>query len=253
MTLPILKLPVIQFENGQPKRVAAAIIRETALEIRLNERFLVEIACAGLHLEELALGYLQSEGFVDSMDEILRIEVEESPYLVAIATTRETPAAPLSPAIMSSGARKKTKILPGEPLHSSLVVGAAQILNLMEQLLAATEIHEITRGTHCSALAVPERLVCTREDIGRHNTIDMLAGYSLKNNLERGAYLLLTTGRISSEIVGKAWIQGIPVIISHSAPTSGAIDLARKAGITLIGYVRNSRMSIYVNEQRVQF
>ncbi len=253
MTDPIVELPVIQFDQGRAKQISAPIIREQTLELWVNGSLLVEIACAGIHLEELALGFLKSEGLVDSMKDVVYLERKDDPPGVFVTTTNPDRDRKSATAIMSSGARNHKKTLPPEPVESAFVIAAQQALSLMEQLLAATEIHEITRGTHCSALADAERLLCLREDIGRHNTIDMLAGYALMHEMKRGFHALLTTGRISSEITGKAWIQGIPVVISHSAPTSGAIDLARRAGITLIGYVRNGRMGVYTNEKRVLF
>ena len=119
-------------------------------------------------------------------------------------------------------------------------------------LLRSGRLHEETWGTHCSALAAAGRLIAVREDIGRHNTLDMLGGFALLQGMDLSDKAVLTTGRISAEIVAKVRRMGAPVIISHSAPTSRAIELARAQGMTLIGYVRNGRMKIYSGENRVQ-
>ncbi len=253
MTLPILELPVMQYEGECPERKVVPIIKEMTLEIWLNDRLLVEIACAGMHLEELALGYLKSENVIVAMENISGIEIDDTIPRVRVITKGKETSERGARKIMSSGARGKAGTLPAKPVDSSLSIKAQRVLGLMEELLAATAIHEITKGTHCSAIADGERILCLREDIGRHNTIDMLTGYALKNGMDGGSYAVLTTGRISREITEKAWIQGIPVIISHSAPTSGAVELALTAGITLIGYVRNGRMNVYTNYTRVEF
>ena len=136
-------------------------------------------------------------------------------------------------------------------LQDNFVIRAGQALKLMDDLLENSTLHNETHGTHCSALASCENIIALREDIGRHNTIDMLGGYALFKQIDLSATAILTTGRISSEIVFKVWNLGIPVIISHSAPTTKAVDLLRLANITLIGYVRSGRINIYSHERRV--
>jgi FdhD protein len=133
-----------------------------------------------------------------------------------------------------------------------LNIKAKVALGLMEELLEKSLLHNETHGTHCSALAHQGKIIALREDIGRHNTIDMLGGFVLLQKINLSDAFILTTGRISSEIVYKVWNLGIPAIISHSAPTTKAIELLQKANITLIGYVRGGRMNIYSQERRVK-
>ncbi|HAR97631.1 MAG TPA: sulfurtransferase FdhD, partial [Syntrophus sp. (in: bacteria)] len=118
-------------------------------------------------------------------------------------------------------------------------------------LLNGSAIHNLTHGTHCSALATPEGILVLREDIGRHNTLDMLGGYMFLNDIPGRGRILLTTGRVSAEIVQKVWRLGVPILISHSAPTSRALELLAEAGITLIGFVRGGRMNLYTEGKRV--
>ncbi|MCK9230702.1 MAG: formate dehydrogenase accessory sulfurtransferase FdhD [Syntrophales bacterium] len=251
MKPPFVELPLVHCRNGRGHRVTRPVVRETFLELRLNDEPLVEIACAGIHVEELALGYLKSEGLIDGIDDVAGITVEESPPRVSLTTTdtREAPSPTVS--IMSSGAGKRTEHVAAFHTDSGPALSPVQICSLMDRLLEATTIHTITRGTHCSGLAMKGELLCTREDIGRHNTVDMIVGYTLKERIHCGQAALLTTGRISAEIVGKALSQGFPVIISHSVPTSGAVDSARRSGMTLVGYVRNSEFRVYTHESRV--
>lgn len=251
MKPPLVEIPLVHYHGGRDHRVTRPVIREVLLELRLNDQPLVEIACAGIHLQELALGYLKSEGLIDSIDDVAGLTVEESHPRVSITTAGRSPASSPVTTLMSSGARRRAGPAAGVLPDSDLTVSAGQILSLMEGLLKATAIHEITRGTHCSGLAAKGELLCTREDIGRHNTVDMIVGYALKERIDCGQAALLTTGRISAEIVGKALLQGFPMIISHSAPTSAATDGARRAGMTLVGYVRNGEFRVYTHESRV--
>ena len=136
-------------------------------------------------------------------------------------------------------------------MESPVIISVKYVLELMRDLLAQSSLHRLTHGTHCSALADRSGIITAREDIGRHNTIDMLGGYALLEKIDCSDKMILTTGRVSSEIVNKVWKLGAPVIISHSAATSRAINLAKDAGITTIGYVRNARMKVYSGEERV--
>ena len=129
---------------------------------------------------------------------------------------------------------------------------AQAILRLMDALLAATVIHERTRGTHCSALAGLQGILAAREDIGRHNTIDMLCGWALTEGVDLADKILLTTGRVSSEIVSKAWRMGVPVIVSHSAATSRAVMLAESLGIVVVGYVRGGSFTVYAGSEAIK-
>ena len=245
------------------------IIREITLEIFVNGGKIISLACTGHHLDELAIGFLRSERIITDRKAIGKIEVDAARKQVFIETVTPVPLSSeggyFSKAIAASGARSSAPAQDGgrrgpslvrgdrKRLSGSLTVSAGTALALMEELLDSALLHEATRGTHCSGLADTKILLCCREDIGRHNTIDMLGGYALLADLNCRDKIILTTGRISTEIVQKVWNLGIPVIISHSAPTSGAIALLLKAGITLIGYVRGGKMNVYAHRDRVIF
>ncbi len=230
------------------------VIREVPLEVVLDGTRLATIACSGLHVEELAVGFLRAEGLLADRDEVARVTVRDGAPVVCV--DRRRPGDPaLSPAdrtLGSSGARGLGRASFPAPLHDcDLEVAPGQVLALMEALLNDAAIHNLTHGTHAAALAVPEGLLVVREDIGRHNTLDMLGGHMLLGAIPGRDRILLTTGRVSAEIVQKVWRLGVPVLISHSAPTSRALELLEEAGITLIGYVRKGRMNLYTEGRRV--
>ncbi len=253
MSSPVIEFSVLHYRNGKILLMGDPVIQETTLVISLNGDRLVEIACAGIHVKELALGFLQSEGLISNVKDVEDIIISESPLEIDVVTAIKENLKGGTPAIMSSGARRRRDRGVSSPLEAEPRISAQDALSLMNTLLESSVLHETTRGTHCSGLAVNGEMKVVREDIGRHNTVDMLAGYSLLNELETGDQAVVTTGRISSEIVGKVWRHGAPLIISHSAPTSKAIEMAGFAGITLIGYVRKNWMRIYTHERRVIF
>lgn len=251
----VIKMIDISFADSSAISPASVkIIQEVSLEIFLNGKPLANIACAGNYLDELASGFLKSERIVNSRDQILKIEADNNSHRVnVILKENKKYSAANTISIASSGARGQAHVNSLLPLTvpDSFQIKSGVALKLMEDLLDGTQIHKETHGTHCSALAREAKIFVSREDIGRHNTIDMLAGHCLLQKINIDNAILLTTGRISSEIVYKAWNMGIPAIISHSAPTLRAVELLRKANITSIGYVRGEKMNIYSQERRV--
>jgi FdhD protein len=250
------KLNIFSSDGKTIVPTATRIIRETALTVNINGQTAVIIACTGKHPKELAAGYLRSEGIIAAREDIAKITVNNKNNRVDIVLKNKSETSPtFIKNIASSGARGRIITSASfRPLlvPDDFVISAELALQLMENLLDKSILHNETHGTHCSALADTEDIIALREDIGRHNTIDMLGGYALLNKIDLSAGIILTTGRISAEIVYKVWNLGVPVIISHSAPTTKAAELVRLANITLIGYVRGGRMSIYSHERRVK-
>jgi len=213
----------------------------------------VTIACAGIHLKELATGFLKSEGIIETLKDIEKIYLSDEDYKVDVFSKKRDILSH-EKYILSSGARESRPDAAREIITSDINIPAERALNLMADHLDSTKIHRVTHGTHCSSLAdATGRIIVSREDIGRHNTIDMLGGYSLFHEIDCSDKIIATTGRVSSEILYKVWKLGIPVILSHAVPTSRAITLSAEAGITVIGYMRDGKMSIYSNKERVMF
>lgn len=228
------------------------VIQEIPLMVNVNGQLLAQIACAGIHLEELAAGFLRSEKIISRGSDIENIRIKKNTANVVLKNKKYFSELSIKN-IASSGARGKANIDSLVPLNvpGDFHIKTGVALKLMDDLLNGSALHNQTGGTHCSALAVRNKIVALREDIGRHNTIDMLGGYSLLQKINLRKAIILTTGRISSEIVYKVWNMGIPAIISHSAPTANAVELSRRANILLIGYVRHGKMNIYSQERRV--
>ncbi len=251
------QLNLRRFDGKRFTDAVSDVVRETLLHVFVNGNPVVIIACAGIHLRELTTGFLKQEGLIENAVDIL--DMVFSSDRVDVRTQDIAGAPPLTAAartIASSGARG-SRTLDQEGGGKTLApncpeLDAQVVLHLMDALLAATVIHERTRGTHCSALATVKGILTAREDIGRHNTIDMLCGWALLERVDLTDKILLTTGRVSSEIVSKAWRMGIPVIISHSAATSRAVTLAEKLGIAVVGYVRGGSFTVYAGSEAIK-
>ena len=256
------RVRIVSYDGGKPATVSSRIIREKMVEIVLNGRVLISVACTGQNLKELAAGFLKSEGVIGKKEDILAMNVAAKggrvEVRVAARKSRGIFSRRAGRTLASSGARGIVRYGdadrdPKRRIPGGVVLTPRQVLRLMSALLRSAVMHDATRGTHCSALATPGRIVVSREDVGRHNTIDMLGGYALLKDLSLSDKVILTTGRVSAEIVHKIRTMGAAVIISHSAPTSRAVALSAELGITLIGYVRNGKMRVYAHPERIRF
>ncbi len=255
----IERFDIHQYKNGCFVKTSADVIKEVPLEIFLNGQKIITIACNGNHREDLSVGFLRSEGIIREATDLQRLEVSHEQSSVYVYTKGGTQV-PLNgrnagKTIASSGAlswvRKDFACTPMSLLENRIHVSPQIVFTLVGKLIDSSCFHKITGGTHSSALAQGENIIIVREDIGRHNTIDMLGGYAFLHEIDCSDKIIVRTGRVSLEIIHKVWNLGIPVIISLSVPTSTAIHTSMEAGITLIGSVRDGKMNVYSHEWRV--
>jgi len=243
----------IQYYNGSTlMERTVSVIQESFLNVVLNERPVVRIACLGVHPEELAVGYLRSEGLLRNREDLRSIRAAKGEVRIEASGT-EAEGTPGPATLLSSGSREKGTAAPKRIPLAPLPFTPADVLNLMEEHLESTALHARTRGTHGSSLADERGLFLSREDIGRHNTIDMIGGHLLLRKMDGAGKILFTTGRLSSEMVRKVWNLGIPLLASHAAATSQGIEMALEGGITLMGCVRNGTMKIYTHQERIRY
>ncbi|MFH0931677.1 MAG: formate dehydrogenase accessory sulfurtransferase FdhD, partial [Candidatus Zixiibacteriota bacterium] len=136
-------------------------------------------------------------------------------------------------------------------INLEFTISANEIIKLMKEFEVKSSVFKSTGGTHSAALADKEKILLFKEDIGRHNAVDKILGESLIENIPWQDKLLISSGRVSSDILLKAGRAKINLIISRSAPTSLALELAQRLGITVIGFARGKRMNIYTYPMRV--
>jgi FdhD protein len=136
-------------------------------------------------------------------------------------------------------------------METSMKVSSKDITDISKEFINMSSSYKETGGVHSAALWDGRKIEIFCEDIGRHNAIDKIFGYCLMNNIPVADKVILTSGRISSDVLIKISRRGVPVIISRNAPTSLAVEMAYFLGITLIGFVRGQRMNIYTYPDRV--
>jgi FdhD protein len=235
------------------------VVKELPLTILLNGRELVTLLCSPANLKYLAIGFLLSEGLLRGRNDIKSITDDEQRGIVRVETVTDlngeeeqvfkriiTPGCGRGAAFYSSADAVGMR-----EVKSELQVNGAEILELMTLFQHLSETYRATGGVHSAALCDNKSLNIFSEDIGRHNAIDKILGQCLWEGISTNNQIVLTSGRISSEIVIKIARNNIPVLASKSAPTNTAVKLADLLGITLIGFVRGTRMNVYSHHQRI--
>ena len=243
------------------------VVREEPLEIRVEGRSLAVVMRTPGHDEELALGFLLTEGIIQSAadiaslrhcDTIQRPEEEDNVMLVTLSPGIEVDWPRLRRNFFASsscgvcGKASIDRVLSENgTLHPSRAqgLGAAWFYELPKRLRSAQPIFDRTGGLHAAGLFTLEgHPEVVREDVGRHNAVDKIVGWSLAKGGETRDRVLMVSGRVSYEIVQKAAAAGIPALAAVSAPSSLAIELAQSVGMLLIGFLRDERMCVYAGE-----
>jgi len=251
--IPILR--IYKQGTGKPKSMKDKVAAERSLMIRADKTDLVTLLCSPEHPEYLAVGFLFSEGLIQGKQDIKEIVQDEATGIIDITTVKKAKLpgdAATHRFIGSSGARTiVSPYLDRRAIESARTITPAEIFSLIEEFAHRSELFETTGGVHSAALCDADRILLFSEDIGRHNAIDKVFGECLMRALPAEGHILITSGRVSSEIVKKAARNRIPILISKSAPTSRGVELAADLGITLIGFVREERMNLYTHTRRV--
>lgn len=235
--------------------VAGVVTEEQLVCLHVNGRELATLMCTPRDLDELALGFLRSEALIAGPDDIAALTVSAHETCVDVWLKPGIPFTVPERKIITSGCGGGTTFADLQarraPLTSTLTVEAAQLYARMHEMYRAAELYEATQGLHTAALADAERLLLVAEDIGRHNAVDRIGGKAWKQGLDTAGQFLLSTGRISSEMLHKAARLGIPVVASRTSPTSLSVALAEAWNITVVGYLRRDRLRVYSAPQRV--
>lgn len=228
---------------------------ENPLSLTVNGAPWLTLMCTATHLEALAVGFLFNEGIIADRAEIADVRLCERGDNVDVWLTHpaEKPAAWRKTSGCAGGMTAAANL----PAPARIAVGGAplppeQITTLIGLLFENQDLYKNTGGIHTSALSDGQQLLLTAEDIGRHNTLDKLAGRALLEGVAPARKILLTTGRVSSEMMQKAARFGAEIVISRTSPTSLSVELAQQSGITLIGYAHRDRFNLYTHPDRLR-
>jgi len=248
----VLDVAFDRFSGEGWGRTSVHLPSEMALAIFVNRQELVTILCTPTKLNCLVLGFLYAEGIISSFGDVASMQVCEEESLADVMLSNPGYQLPTKRTLTSGcggGATFKTQ---EQRVDSDLVVTPKEVLSLMKQLQEQMVLYRLCGGVHGSSLSDAKNLLVVAEDIGRHNTLDKIQGECLLKGLSTRDRLLLSTGRISTEMLLKAAKMQVPVVVSRHSPTGSAVSLARDLGITLVGHARGSRLSVYSHPERLQ-
>ena len=237
--------------NG--KRISESkdkVVAETPLAIFINGRHFATMMLSPEMEKEFVIGHLFAETIIKDIEEIESLQIEEN---IANVLTSNPQSVLMAKKTIVSGCSSGTSFLDESKLpriSSDLTIKTDDIFNAVKTILNS-DLHKLTGGVHVVGLFNKTGWICIAEDIGRHNALDKVIGYGLTRNIEFNETFVACTGRISSEMALKCSVANIPVIASRGATTSLAIEIAAKAGLCVIGFVRDERMNIYTNKERI--
>ncbi|MBT0665113.1 formate dehydrogenase accessory sulfurtransferase FdhD [Geobacter pelophilus] len=242
---------VYTYSKGRLTSTEEGVVNEFPLALTVNGRELATLIASPHDLRFLVAGFLRLQGFVSSVADFEMLSVCNDYGIANVRIKGELPER-LKP-VLTSGCG--TGITFSLPERLAAVSGGsftpAALFDLMDRLAREADRYRTHGGIHSAAIGDGKELILYAEDIGRHNTLDRIAGEALLKGIDLAGRMLVTSGRVSTELAAKAALLGIPLIASRTSPTDKAVQLCDDAGITLIGYVRGGKFTVYSHPERL--
>jgi FdhD protein len=253
------KVSVLKLTETGSSSIDDIVAKEFPLTIILNNQELVTLLCSPANLRYLAVGFLFSEGLLKSKDEIKKVMVDDQRGMVRVETEVDKQLAngALFKRFITSGCGKGASFYSAADaqgqvkVESKIEISTREILALANEFQHRSQVYRVTGGVHSAALCDTRNIVVFSEDIGRHNALDKIFGECILNDIATDDHIIITSGRVSSEIVLKVAKRNVPIIVSKSAPTNLGVRLANDLGVTLVGFVRGKRMNVYTHARRI--
>ena len=255
---PVISRRYVRFREAVGTAVEEAVISEIRLTIFVDGEELVQLMCSPHQLNALVVGFLYLEGLIEGADDINLMRVCLEDRVAEVHLGRQLLELPKRK-IITSGCTGGTSFgayleeldrfrLPDDEVR----VEPARVYGLLRQLYERAHLYRQSGGVHTSILADPDGdVLVVAEDIGRHNTMDKIQGECLLRGIRTGGRMIVSSGRISSEMLLKAAIMGVPIVGSRTSPTQLAVSIAERLNITVIGYIRSASMNVYTHPWRV--
>ncbi len=241
-------------------RVEALVVVERPLTLFLNGQEIVTMMTVGDYPEYLAVGYLANQNMLLPDDEIVEVEHDDDLEVVVVRTSRQTDyESKLRKKTLTSGCAQGTVFgdlmenFEGVKLTSDAVLKTSWLYALTKEINTTPSLYLAAGAIHGCVLCEQDRPLLYMEDVGRHNAVDKIAGYLRLHEISAADKMLYTTGRLTSEMVIKTVQMGIPILVSRSGFTAWGVDLARQAGLTLVGRARGHRFLALAGDERIVF
>ncbi|MFE7817026.1 formate dehydrogenase accessory sulfurtransferase FdhD [Priestia megaterium] len=261
MNSTVKKRTVLRFKNGEMESVEDKIVTEFPVTVKINEEEFVTMVCSPQYIEDMVIGYLASEGVIREYKDIKNIWVQEKEGYVHVTIDKLNPYFQnlQNKRYITSccGASRQGFVFINDALTAkkmndiSVELSIKDCFQLMNKLQQSAATFQETGGVHNAAICDKNGFMLSRMDIGRHNALDKLYGYCLKHHISIRDKVVVFSGRISSEILLKVAKIGCEVVLSKSAPTELALNLAKELRITTVGFIRSDSLNIYTCPERI--
>jgi FdhD protein len=240
-------------------KTTAQVIVETPVSLTVNGEVWLSFMCTPIDLEAMMVGFLFNERLIASIDEIASVRLCPTGDNVDLWLNHQVEKPSLwkrtsgcTGGITSIEATKPDVQEQNQTSPNHPTISFEELVRLIDRLFESQDLYRKSGGVHTSVLTDGKNIDIIGEDIGRHNTLDKIAGKVLLERIEIENKVLLTTGRISSEMIQKASRIGASIVISRTSPSSLSIDIAQQMGITLIGYARRNQLRLYTHPERIR-
>lgn len=255
----IIKRNMKRYEKGQWIERLDEVVTEVPLTLKVDREEFATLVCTPTYLEELVIGFLASEGIIRTLEDIDQLSLDESRGYahVELKVKKHTGKDWHQKRFIASCCGKSRQFYfhndarTAKTILSRDTIAAEQCIRLMRELQEGSADFHKTGGLHNAALCSTDELIITRSDIGRHNALDKIYGYCIQHRIPLKGKLLAVSGRISSEILLKAAKIGVGLLLSKSAPTELALNLADDLGITVVGFLRGDAFNVYTHSERI--
>ena len=247
------EFPARRYNQGALESKTISLAKEVPYTLFVNDSEILSAATLPSHLDELFTGFLVSEGVLLSPEEILECRVYHANRLVffELDVPQERIEKVEKKGMLTSGCAGglvfsvETATFSREQERAVVKLSAMSLLARMMELDTYSGIYRVTRGVHAASVADHSETLVVREDLGRHNAVDKIVGHCFLNRIETRDKMLLTTGRITSEVLIKAARSHFPIVISRSSASAMAVSMAGQAGIDVVTYVRAGRFNYF--------
>ncbi len=230
------------------------VVDESLICLSINGHELATLMCSPQDLKDLAVGFLYNERLIDNLADIREVHLSKNNTCVDIWLTDvnfQPPERFIITAGCGGGITFDDLSQKHSPLNTDSSVSVEHLVKLMRDMHLGAELYHRARGIHTAVLADNRSTLLQVEDVGRHNCLDKLAGRALRQNVTTRNRILLSSGRISSEMINKARRLETPIVCSRTSPTALSLALADSWQITIVAYLRQNRMRVYTHPERV--
>ena len=255
----IVNVPARRFQDGLPSSLSDAVVNETRIELHINgAQTRMAMLCLAENLEALAVGFLRGEGLLRRREDLA--DVQALPEARRVVVTGDFDQEALQrlqqrwtwgSGCGGGGTSRDLDQGAYAPVGEGLTLAAGRIIELVEENQALLELWRRTGGVHGCALADAGGIVLRAEDVGRHNAFDKVVGLATLRGVSVEDKLVICTGRLSAELVSKAVACRLPMLVTRGAVTALGVELAKRFGLTLAGFARGKRITVYSGFQRV--